>query len=136
MQEAPIVRHFVACEDIVLSDDANSYSLIDVMQVIRPPPGDSFPCISPVVCLFTALANGRGEHTFAIQLIYFSLAEEDEVYRTPDFTRNLGQEPLTLHGLPIRLRNLIFPQPGQYEFRLLCNDVDIAAAKIEAREAP
>jgi hypothetical protein len=36
-------------------------------------------------------------------------------------------------GLPIPLRNLVFEEPGQYSFHLLCDGQPIADAKIGVR---
>jgi hypothetical protein len=46
---------------------------------------------------------------------------------------DLGQDPTTVHGLPIRMRNVTFDQPGQYTFYLLCDGQRIAQEQVEVR---
>jgi hypothetical protein len=103
--------------------------------VIRPVPGDAFPLHRPLTCLYTVLTNGRGIHTFVVVLVRGVGPFETEVGRAPGLTRNLGQDPLVVHGLPFRLANLEFEQPGQYEFRLLCDGRIIARELIEVRDS-
>jgi hypothetical protein len=124
MNEIPLVRHFIACEEILI--EAVNVTLRNIFHVIRALPGHPYPRIHPRLQLFALLANGRGTHSFAVECYRGVALDEVLIYRSPTFTQDLGNDPIQVHGMPIRLNNLLFPQPGQYEFRLLCNDSVIA----------
>src|SRR5947208_11016078 len=95
MNEVPVVRHFLACNDIQAS--GGNVTLTNVIHTIRPRPGDQFPCLQPLLCLYALLTNGRGEHEFEVSLVRATGPEETEVYRTPKFRRDLGQDPMAVH---------------------------------------
>lgn len=112
----PVVRHFIACDDID-SKGSGKYSLPNVVYAIKLLPGAAYPQIHPMICLFAQMTNGRGSHSFQIDVV-------------------LGDDPLAVYGWPIRLRNLLFPHSGLYEFRLLCDGQVIAREPILLREIP
>ncbi|MBX9623910.1 MAG: hypothetical protein K2X82_08845 [Gemmataceae bacterium] len=133
MNEIPEVRHFIACDGAGPSADGRHHDLTNVFQVVVPRAGDRFPLLRPRVCLYTILTNGRGVHTFAAALVRGVGPAEVEVGRSGGVTRDLGQDPLAIHGLPFPLANLVLGEPGQYEFQLLCDGRGIARAMIEVR---
>jgi len=107
----PVVRHFIACERIESSPDRRQYSLVNVIHAIRPRPGAPYPRIHPELCLFIQMTDGPGKHTFQLQLVFL---DEDEtvIHTTPPIERDLGRNPLQVHGWPLTLRNIPFPRPG------------------------
>lgn len=133
MDEIPEVRHFLACEDITAVPGALRFTLVNVFQVLKPQPGDTFPLEQPQTCLYTVLANGRGTHTFAVELVFGVGPNEVTIGTSPGLQRDLGQDPLVVHGFPLRLPSIRFDRPGQYEFRLLCDGQLIARELIEVR---
>jgi hypothetical protein len=135
MNEPPIARHFIVCERVDRSADGRHVTLHNVIHSIRPLPGHTYPRIHPGVALYAVLTNGRGQHTLAVELLAGVGPTAASIYRTRPFTIDLGNDPLVVHGLPIRLWNLPFPSPGQYEFVLLCNDVPIAHELVELRDS-
>jgi hypothetical protein len=132
---APVIRHFIACERVEVSEDGKQCSLVNLIHAIRPSPGAEYPLIHPELCLFVQLTDGRGAHAFQVQLVL--LEEEETTIRTTGFIlRDLGQDPLAVYGWPLRLQNVVFPRPGLYEFRLLCDGRETARQPILLREAP
>jgi hypothetical protein len=132
MNEQPIARHFVACADIQ-SNPERRVTLVDLIHIIRVRKEEEFPCLVPTICFYALLTNGRGEHTFAISVVLTAEAEDLETFRSHSVRRDLGQDPLVLHGFPMRLNSLRLGRPGQYEFRLLCDELIIATESIEVR---
>lgn len=132
--EIPLVRHFVACKEIVVAEGKN-VSLKDLVFVIVPLPGEHYPLLREDLALYALLTNGRGKHTFALELTRFE-GEEVRVVRTPSREVDLGQDPVIVFGMPIPLKNVKFQRPGQYTFHLLCDDTVIADEKILLREVP
>ncbi len=134
--ESPVVRHFIACKEIVVEPEGRSVSLKDLVVNIVPLPGEHYPVLREEMALYALLTNGRGKHAFALELTRLVEAEEVSVVRTPAREVELGQDPTIVHGLPIPLRNVVFAEPGQYSFHLLCDGTIIAAEKIQLWEEP
>jgi hypothetical protein len=131
----PVVRHFIACERIERSPDGRHCSLVNVIHAIRPLPGAPYPRVHPALSLYVLLTDGQGRHSFQVQLVILE-EEETVIHTTPPIERDLGPDPLAVHGWPLTLRNVPFPRPGVYEFRLLCDGSEIAREPIRLRETP
>ena len=131
----PVVRHFIACEDVEPSQDGRQYTLRNLVHAIRPLPGEAYPCLHPEVCLFVLMTDVYEQHRIRVELVFWHQpADETSIYTTREGILNLGSDPLIVHGLPIRLRNLLFPNAGLYEFRLWCDGQIIARETILLRE--
>jgi hypothetical protein len=109
------------------------YSLVNVIYAIKPLPGLSYPRIHPELWLFVQMTDGRGSHSFRIELIF--LDDQRSTYTSGPVTLDLGDDPLIVHGWPIRLKNLLLQRPGLYEFHLLCDGQVIAREPIVLRES-
>jgi hypothetical protein len=130
--EIPIVRYFVPCLEIVAAPDRREVTLRSLIHSIVRLPGEPFPCIRERMALYALLANGRGQHEFAVALAYFHEGIE-QLRQRPGRMVDLGQDPAVVHGLPIALQNVTFDRAGQYAFHLLCDGRRIAEAPIDVR---
>jgi hypothetical protein len=130
--EIPVVRYFVPCLEIVVPPDGQDVTLRRLIHAIVRLPGEAFPCIREQMALYALLANGRGEHEFEVELVFFDQGFEHS-RRRPGRRLDLGQDPAVVHGLPIPLRNVTFGKAGQYTFYLLCDGRRIAEAQVEVR---
>jgi hypothetical protein len=130
--EIPIVRYFVPCLEIDVAADGRDVTLRNLIHSIVRLPGAPFPIIQERLALYALLANGRGEHDFEVELVFFDQGNERS-RRRPWLRRDLGQDPSEVWGLCIPLRNVVLEQPGQYTFYLLCDGQRIAAAHVEVR---
>jgi hypothetical protein len=133
MDEIPIVRHFVACKEITATPGVRDVTITSLIHSIVRLPGEPFPCVRESMALFALLTNGRGSHDFALELTVFENGTERRVFRSGARQVNLGPDPTVVHGMPMPLRNVVFDEPGQYTFHLLCDDQPIAEEKIEVR---
>jgi hypothetical protein len=132
----PVVRHFIACERVEWSPDGRHYSLRNLISAIRPLPGTTYPRIHPELYLFAVLTDGQGRLPFSVQLVTWDQqGQEQSIYTSPSVILDLGQDPLAVHGWPIRLRNLPFDRPGLYEFRLRCDGEIMAREPILLRDS-
>ena len=131
-KETPVVRHFVACLEITITPA--SVTLKDLIHAIAPLPGEHYPCIREKMALYALLTNGRGQHEISLELTRFEQGQDVSVTRTPAREVDLGQDPTAVLGLPIPLKNVVFRQPGQYTFHLLCDGRSIAEEKLLLRE--
>src|SRR5207245_1427634 len=98
-------------ERIERSPDRRQYSLVKVIHAIQPLPGAPYPRIHPQMCLFVMMTDGQGVHSFQLQLVFLDDGET-VIHTTPSIPRDFGLDPLAVHGWPIRLTNVPFPQPG------------------------
>ncbi len=130
--EIPIVRYFIPCLEILVTPDGKNVTLANLIHSIVRLPGESFPCIREQMALYALLANGRGEHGFEIELVFFDEGTEHS-RRRPWQRLDLGQDPSKIFGLAIPLKNVTFEKPGQYTFYLLCDSRRIAEAQVDVR---
>jgi hypothetical protein len=129
----PVVRHFIACERIEHSPGSRNVGLYNLIHAIRPASDAIYPLIRRNLCLYVLLTDGSGRLPFQVRLMFIE-EEETEIYTTPPLSRDLGSNPLAVMGWPLVLRNVPFPQPGLYEFRLLCAGQEIAREPIVLRD--
>ena len=134
----PIVRHFIACDEVeeTHTSEGRQYTLKRIVHRIRLRAGAAFPRVHPSLSFFVMLTDGPGVHAFNMEVVYWQHGEQESLWRTKTATRDLGADPLAVHGWPIRLRNIMLRQPGEYEFVLWCDDVILARETINVEEAP
>jgi hypothetical protein len=98
---------------------------------LQPPPGFGYPRIEPGLALFALMSSGTDVSQFRVQIVFSDTGQV--IYSSPEVSRDLGRDPLVVHGWPIELRNLYFPRPGLYEFLLLCNGAELAREPLVMR---
>jgi uncharacterized protein DUF6941 len=131
--EAPVVRHLIACLEIITDPASRNVTLRNLIHAIVRLPGEPFPCIREQMALYAVLTNGRGEHDLAVELAVVDGGTERTVAQTKPRKVDLGQDPTQVHGLPIPMRNVIFEHPGHYNFYLICDGQRIGQQQIEVR---
>lgn len=123
----PIVRHFLACEEVEVSPDGSEFSLRNVLYAIKPPVGASYPSFKhPRIDLFALMTDGHGQLSILIQFVRWEGTEERSIYKGGETIINFREDPLKFVVLRKRLYNVPFESPGQYEFRLLYEEEIIA----------
>jgi hypothetical protein len=131
--ELPIVRHLIACLEVIISPDSRDVTLRGLTNAIVRLPGEPFPCIREELALYAVLTNGRGQHALAVELTFFHRGVEQTVRRSAPRVVDLGRDPSQVLGLPIAMRNLTFHRAGQYVFHLICDGQRIAQEPVEVR---
>ena len=119
--EVPVVRHFVACRRIVSEPGTTDVTLESLIHAIVPSAGEEYPILRPEMALYGLLTNGRGIHSFVLELARFDEGEEVLLFQSPVREIDLGPDPMAVLGMPIPLRNFVFESPGQYAFHLVCD---------------
>ncbi len=114
----PIVRHFVPCRKIERWRDGRSYSLECVIHQMRPIQNSVYPFVCSELWLFAQLTDGTGDYSFQVELVRFG---SETTHRWPPQIINLGTDPLRVFDWPMCFTNVLFEEPGTYEFRLRCN---------------
>ncbi len=131
--EIPVVRLYAACEEIRIEAGSPKVSLRNVFHRVVRLPGEPFPCVCEQMALYALLANGRGEHVFRVELTSLDEGAERMVFQSPSRQVDLGQDPVTVHGLPISRMRVRFDEAGQYTFHLICDGRRIAEYHVEVR---
>jgi len=131
--EIPIVRNIQSCLAVEMEPSGSGVTLRTLVHAIVRIPGEPFPCIREEMAIYALLTNGRGEHDFSIELSYFDMGLETTFSQLGPLRIDLGQDPLAVLGLPIPLRNVIFPLEGQYTIYLACEGQPLADVKLLVR---
>jgi hypothetical protein len=131
--EIPVVRLFAACEEIQMESGSSRISLRNVFHRIVRLPGEPFPCVCEQMALYALLANGRGEHEFQIEMTFLDEGADRLMFQSPSGRVDLGQDPVTVHGLPVPRMRVRFDQAGQYTFHLVCDGRRIGEYHVEVR---
>src|SRR5687768_3898377 len=95
--EIPVVRHFLACAELEVSGD-RGVTIRNLIHSIVRLPGEPCPCVREQMALYALLTNGRGEHDFAIELVYAGEMEEQVMFKSQQRLIDLGQDPTIVHG--------------------------------------
>ena len=99
--------------------------------------GALFPHYQPEIALYAVFTDGRGRHTIHVELVTWDESgQEETLFQTRSVVVELGSDPLAVRGWPVRLRDLRFPRPGLYEFRLCSADEILAREPILWRLPP
>ncbi len=128
----PLVRDFVLCEDMII-DPANptKITLVNLIYAIQSTEEPPYPVSREQLCVYAALTGGHGSGRIEIEVIS---AETLDVLRYAEIaTLDFGNDPLRLYGVPVRLRNCIFPEPGWYSVHLLFEGTSIAEKQLLLR---
>jgi hypothetical protein len=117
----PSVRSLLLCEDIVADPgNSNRISLMYLVSNISPVAGAAYPLIRPRLCVFAQLTECRGQGALWAEV---RQADTDRaLFRTPGRVVTFPGNPLAVHGVSFRLRNLVFPAPGLYWVQLWYSD--------------
>ena len=129
--EIPVVRLLSACRQIDVDASRRDFSLHRLIYKIVRLPGEPFPCLCDPMALFALISNGRGVHSFGLELALCSRGEDVKIWQSENRSVDLGSDPTAVFGLPIPLRNVTFDQAGQYAFHLLCDEHRLAHVEIE-----
>lgn len=128
----PELRFFVACWNRVPGTPAYDYRLGDIKTVIFPKQNQHYP-LRQEVCFFALLTGARGRYEFGIRQRCGVGPSAYVSWEITAGTIDLGKDPLTVRSLPVRAV-FQFPQPGQYEFMLVCDGVELSPSHyLEAR---
>ena len=128
----PQVRCLVLCEDVVPDPDCpGRISLMDLVSIVRATSRPPYPALVPQLCVFAQLTECRGTAELRVE-IRVEITHE-VIYRTPAIRTSSANDPLTIRGVTIRMRNLIFTRPGLYAVQLWHDDELLAEVPLLLR---
>lgn len=121
----PVVRHTLDCEDLDYDPaKPQSVTLKNLHGNIRSMSHPPYPLRYPELCVYVQLTECRG-----VGEVRLRIEEADTntlIYQTPKLKVSLGNDPLKKHGLPFRIRDLLFPSAGLYLVEFWYNDARLA----------
>jgi hypothetical protein len=91
---------------------------------------NQYPFRLPKLCVFLVLTDGRGQGIAKLQLIDDAT---DQLLVEFSHLLTWPPNPLIVAGIPWRLSDLEFPQPGMYRIEFLYDDQYLAHQTLEAR---
>jgi len=113
----PIALSVNVCDQIIRDEVTKKVSLIGLFNIIH---AYKFPAKHGLLHVYAALTNGHGAYQGQIQLVELS---QDEVITAVGGPLQF-QSPLQVIEINFAWPDMIIPNEGEYEFRILCdNDV-------------
>lgn len=109
----PVVRYMLLCDDWLLDPQnprrVSIVGLLSNIHVVDVPP---YPLLYRELCVFLALTEGRGQGYGHLVIVLEETGET--IFQTQRRPIQFSPDPLDVLGVPFRIRNCIFPQPGLY----------------------
>jgi hypothetical protein len=112
---SPTFLGMVMCDNILQDPETRQYHLLGTATVTY---ARAFPARSPRMCIYLVLTGIREPCTVEVKLVRVdSDAKEDRDIMSVSGTVD-ASDPLAVAEVTMRLRNLVFPKPGEYRFQL------------------
>jgi hypothetical protein len=132
MAITPIVRYMLLCDDWRLNGPNNRRVTIvgliwNIYSVEEPP----YPLVYREFCVFLALTEGRGQGEGHIVCVFENTGEK--VFETGKRPIQFRADPLEVIGVPFRIRNCSFPQPGRYSVQFWYDGVMVEERPLRMR---
>ncbi len=119
----PIIRNMLACEDIQTDpQDARKVSLVNLIHSIKSVEEPPYPLRYRELCVFVQLTECRGKGRVGLTISHADSGASAYDGPAHPWQANLPNAPLQLVGLPFRLTNIEFPEPGLYLIEFWYND--------------
>jgi hypothetical protein len=122
----------VLCEDWGIDVDrpnrVSLYGLISSISSLDPSP---YPLLYQELCVFLALTEGRGTGHIQIRCVFEETGQK--IFETPRRRIKLGEDPLEVMGLPVRIRDCLFPQTGIHSIQFWYNGHRVSECPLRLR---
>ncbi len=126
----PSIQAFLVCDAVICEASTNKKTIVGTFTHIG---SATFPCLVPQIGLYVCFTDADGTYEFEIDLHYLN-----------DGGNKIGggklpqpiviTDRLSITDIGVTLRNVIFPGPGRYEFRLLSGGQVIAVKDFTVRQ--
>lgn len=123
MTPPPIALGLSLCNLVIIDQDTRNPSLVGLFTGLEV---ERFPSDPQRFSVFAALSNGRGKGK--IELVSTRLDTDEAIYsKTGEVS---FPDPLKVVNVRFRIRNIVFPDRGNYEFVLLVDGDMIARCRL------
>ena len=114
----PVGKIVYVCDDVITDPVSHKPSVLNIWEIVRVPAEASFPYTLGTLCLVALMRDGQGEVRFRVDVVRADTT--DVIRRSKDYpVRFVDRQRSTL--VAIRLKEVIFPQPGAYLVELFCD---------------
>ena len=130
MATTPVVKAVLVCDYVIHEQHTNKKSCVGIFHQIQ---AGNFPCRHGQLSIYANFMEAEGEYVFELLLVNLKDGKVLGSGATPKLT-----VPDRLHAAEIafQLQNIVFPNPGKYEFRLIANGELIAQKGITVLDIP
>ncbi|MBW8781014.1 MAG: hypothetical protein JF599_03875 [Verrucomicrobia bacterium] len=123
MQSKPQVLAWLTCDGVHLDPGSGKHTILGVFSNIR---AREFPVVHPLMIWFLTLSDvPAGEHTIRISMGLDATNPQPLIERPFE-----SQSPLQRINLINEIRNLSFPQPGDYSIIIEVDDEPLLATSL------
>jgi hypothetical protein len=131
----PIIRHLIVCEDLRY-DTANARrtTIVNLTHVIYSLDQPPFPLLHRELCVLVQATELRGKGDFWIEIAHADTGQVARRTRTRN--HDFGNDPLEVVGLPFRIRDCVFSEPGLYWVQFWYNGHMVAQEPLALRARP
>ena len=132
MAIAPVVRYMLLCDDWRVDGPSNRrVTIIGLIWNIHSVEEPAYPLFYREFCVFLALTEGRGQGEGHITCVFEDTGEK--VFETRKRPIQVRPDPLEVIGVPFRIRDCSFPQPGRYSVQFWYDGVVIEERPLRLR---
>lgn len=124
MATLPVVKAFLVCDYVIHEQETNKKSCIGIFHQIH---GAKFPCRHGQLSIYANITEAEGKYVFDLLLVNLADGKVIGTGSTPELD---VPDRLQTAELAFALQNVVFPQPGKYEFRLIANKELIAQKEV------
>ena len=116
MPPRPSVKAILICDQVIHEFGTNKKSLIGIFEQVHVP---KLPVHYPRIAVYVNLTDARGRYHLELRLLSTVDGSELGRGRTPEVEIT---DPLRTCEFALQINNLLFKNPGKYEFQVLAND--------------
>ena len=128
MAPTPSIKAMLICDQIIHEAGTNKKSLIGIFEDIHVP---SFPARYPRVGVYVNLTDAHGKYQLELRLVQVNDSKQVNRVKTPEVEID---SPLRTCEFALQIQNLVFPEPGKYEFHVLANGELLATKSFNVRK--
>lgn len=112
---SPVVRNLIVSEDIQTNPaNPREVTLVNLLSAIRSLEQPAFPLLHRELCIFVQLSDCRGSGEIEVRIAHADSGEWAYPGPSAPWKAMLPNDPLEVVGLPFRIRNVEFAEPGLY----------------------
>jgi hypothetical protein len=120
----PIVKAFLVCDYVIHEQGTNKKSCIGIFHRIH---AREFPCRHGQLAIYANITDASGEYEFRLTLVDLTDGKEIGKGTTPPLRI---PDKLSTAELSFQLQNIVFPNPGKYDFVLYANGEPVARKEV------
>ena len=122
-QPTPVVVACLICGRVIVDDDVGDRTIVGIYDHIS---FESFPASVTTVLLYIKVIEGEGDYNVAIDHLQVAIQEILERFES----RVSFHDRQSYNDFEIDLGELIFPDPGEYEFKVWMNGRFVTSVRL------